>query len=262
MIIAHISDLHFGACDNTVAEALHTSLHDHQPDLIIVSGDITQSATESEFLQARAFFDRLSAPVFVIPGNHDLPGIDLRRFWHPFARYKRHISQNLNPVLQTGLSDIAGLNSARMILPHWNWANGSVSALQRRALRHFFQTSHAPWRLLVIHHPLQSPKEFPLDITVFNGRKLLRTIDEARIDLVLAGHQHHAYIESRNSPDHTTLFVSASTAMSTRTRRQPNGYNLLHLSPDTVRIDLLRLENGHFQPFSALTHTRTPKKPL
>ncbi|WP_140984245.1 metallophosphoesterase family protein [Asticcacaulis tiandongensis] len=260
MIIAHISDLHFGACDNEIADLLLTQLNDSGADLIIASGDITQSATETEFIQARAFFDRLKAPVFVIPGNHDLPGIDFRRFWHPFERYKRHIAEDLNPVLQTGLSDIVGLNSARMILPHWNWANGSISALQRRAMRNFFKASHAPWRILVVHHPLQSPKEFPLDITVFNGQKLLKAIDESRIDLVLAGHQHHAYIESRNTPDHTTLFVSASTAMSTRVRRQPNGFNILHLSPDTARIDQLRLENGLFRVFSALTHTKKPNK--
>lgn len=256
MIIAHISDLHFGAHDPEVAAILLAQLNDSAPDLVIVSGDITQSATETEFTEARAFFDALKAPVFAIPGNHDLPGIDLRRFWHPFERYKRYIAHELNPILQTGLSDILGLNSARMILPHWNWANGSVSALQRRALRRFFTASTTPWRILVIHHPLQSPKEFPLDITVFNSRPLLQAIDETRIDLVLAGHQHHAYIETRNTGDHTTLFLSASTAMSTRIRRQPNGFNLLHLSEAALRIDMLRFEDGHFRTFSALTHTK------
>ena len=256
MKIAHISDLHFGAHDPVVGDALLAHLVEAAPDLVIASGDITQSATDTEFAAARVFFDELPMEVFVIPGNHDLPGFDLTRFINPFARYKRHLIDALDPELAAGPVHIKGINTARRILPHWNWANGAVSAKQRREIARAFAAATAPWRILVLHHPLMSPKEFPLDITVFNAKELLQTIAGQRIDIVLAGHQHHAYIETRQETEHKTLFVSASTAMSTRIRRQPQGFNMLEFSDTTVRIDMLRYADGRFTTFEALTHTK------
>ena len=257
MKIAHISDLHFGAHDPAARDALLAHLIEARPHLVIASGDITQSATDAEFAAARMFFDELPMEVFVIPGNHDLPGFDLTRFINPFARYKRHLIDVLDPELAAGPVHIKGINTARRILPHWNWANGAVSAKQRRDIARAFVTATAPWRILVLHHPLMSPKEFPLDIIVFNAKELLKTIADQRIDIVLAGHQHHAYIETRQETDHKTLFVSASTAMSTRIRRQPQGFNMLEFNDTTVRIDMLRYADGRFITFEALSETKS-----
>ena len=154
---------------------------------------------------------------------------------------------------------IKGINTARRILPHWNWANGAVSAKQRREIARTFEAATAPWRILVLHHPLMSPKEFPLDITVFNSKALLQTIADQRIDIVLAGHQHHAYIETRQEVTHKTLFVSASTGTSTRIRRQPQGFNLLEFTDTTLRIDQLRYADGRFTTFEALSHKEPHK---
>ncbi len=260
MKIAHISDLHFGCASDTVREALMQTLHEAAPDLVIASGDITQSATVPEFQEAEAFFQQLPLPWLCIPGNHDLPGMDMARFINPFARYKRHIAKDLNPEFRSPLVHIKGLNSARMILPHWNWANGSISAHQCRDLAQTFATSTAPWRICVLHHPLMNSKDFPLDVTLFNRARLLTTLSEQKVDIVLAGHQHHAYIETEDLSAHTTLFVNASTAMSTRIRRQPNGFNMLHFSDTAVRIDMLRYDKGVFETFSALTHSKAVKR--
>ncbi|MFT3998137.1 MAG: metallophosphoesterase [Asticcacaulis sp.] len=256
MRIAHISDLHFGAHDLRVTGILLNALIDARPDLILASGDITQDATVAEFEQARDFFKTLPAPVFVIPGNHDLPGIDARRFIQPWKRYREHLGRDLEPAQRHPLVDIKGINSARMILPAFNWAYGSISAGQRRAISDFFGASTAPWRLLTLHHPPLNPSEFPLDVTVFNADKLLETVAEARVDIILSGHQHHAYVETRVMKGHTSLFVCASTAMSVRIRKQPQGFNLLNFSEKSVRIELRQLTGERFEPLSAVTHTK------
>jgi 3',5'-cyclic AMP phosphodiesterase CpdA len=256
MKIAHISDLHFGVTDASVLAALTASLREAEPDLVIASGDITQSALTPEFVEARAFFDALDVPLFCVPGNHDLPGMDLMRFLNPFGRYKQHIAHDLNPEFRSELIDIKGINSARMILPHWNWANGAVSHSQRRAIGRTFAEGDGAWRMVVLHHPPMNSKDFPLDVSLDGAKEFVETLAEERVDLVLAGHQHHAYIESRVVNDHTCVFLNASTATSTRIRRQPNGYNLIQIAPDHLRIDLLRYENGGFSIFEALTHTR------
>ena len=257
MKIAQISDLHFGAHDDAVSEALLGHLVAAAPDLVIASGDLTQSATAAEFAQACAFFARLPMPVFAIPGNHDLPGMDITRFFRPFRRYRRFIAEDLEPHFHGDGVRIKGINSARMILPHWNWANGAVSQAQCRATKEAFAGSAEPWRVFVLHHPVMNSKDFPLAVTVFNRDALLKTLCEQRVDIVLAGHQHHAYIETRLGEGHTTLFVNASTATSTRLRRQPNGFNMLDFTGKSVRIDMLRYHDGAFSTFEALTHTKT-----
>lgn len=256
MKIAHISDLHFGCIEPAVADALAAHLNNMRPDLVIASGDITQSATDQEFRDARAWFDRLQLPILAIPGNHDLPGMDVSRFLNPFARYRHHLGQDLEPEFRSDVIHIKGLNTARMILPHWNWANGAVSDRQCRDLFRIFVDSTAPWRMCIIHHPVMNPKEFPLDVAVFNRDAFMKTVASLRIDLVLAGHQHHAYTETREEDGHTTLFLNASTATSKRIRRQPNGFNMLEFSPSSVRIDMLQWTGSAFETLSALTRTK------
>lgn len=261
MKIVQISDLHFGCLSVPAVVALVAALREQAPDLVIASGDITQSATTEEFAAARAFFDGLNAPLFVIPGNHDLPGMDPMRFIKPFGRYRRHVSRDLEPDFRSEVVDIKGINSARMIMPHWNWANGAVSARQRRDIVAFFEASTAPWRMFVMHHPLVGAKELPLDVAVFGQDAALETLARQRVDLVLAGHQHHAFVEPVERDGHTTLFVNAGTTTSQRLRRQPNGFNLLAFTPTTVRIDMLRLNGERFETFAAVTHTKAGTGP-
>ena len=256
MKIAQISDLHFGCTAPDVVTALRDALHTQAVDLVIASGDITQDGTTAEFAEARVFFETLTPPVFAIPGNHDLPGMDLRRFIHPFNRYRRAISTELEPDRRGDVVDIKGLNSARMILPHPNWANGAVSQRQCDDIDAFFAASTAPWHMVVLHYPLVASPELPLDTAVFGRQRALETLARARVDIVLAGHQHHAFADPVLRNGHTTVFVNASTATSTRLRKQPNGFNLLDFSPDAVRISQLRYGANGFEVFSVLSHSK------
>jgi len=232
------------------------ALHDKGPDLIIVSGDITQSATVSEFADAQAFLRDLPAPWLCIPGNHDLPGMDIERFTNPFGRYRRFIAEDLDPSFTSPLVDIKAINSARKILPYWNWANGGVSSQQCRETAKFFTASKAPWRMFVLHHPLVSARELPLDVKVMNRTAILKTLKEHRIDLVLAGHQHHAFTDVEEADGHKTIFLNASTATSIRLRKQPNGFNLLTFTQKDLRIDLFRLHNQDFEIFEAFSYVK------
>lgn len=256
MKIAHISDLHFGCASEEVTAILRRYLIEAAPDLVIASGDITQSATDAEFVAAKAFFDTLPMPVLCIPGNHDLPGMDLERFVAPWARYKRHLGDDLEPEFTSPLVHVKGINTARRVLGHWNWANGSVSRRQCRDITRTYNGSKAPWRVFVMHHPVMNTREMPLEVSLFNRNRLLDCLDENHVDIVLAGHQHHAYLENRVVGNHTTLFLNASTAMSLRLRRQPNGFNMLDFKETSVRIDRLELRGDAFQIAWAESHSK------
>ena len=87
-VLAHLSDLHFGRTDTRVVEALLADLQHHRPDLVVISGDITQRARTYQFAEARAFLDRLPCPAVIVPGNHDLVPLyrPLGRLFNPPSR--------------------------------------------------------------------------------------------------------------------------------------------------------------------------------
>ena len=100
--ILHISDLHFGPpLVQDVADAVVNVAGSLSPDVVVVSGDLTQRATRDQFEAAKTFIGRLpQVPTLVIPGNHDVPLYRLfQRFSNPHGLYKEIISEDLNPVI-------------------------------------------------------------------------------------------------------------------------------------------------------------------
>src|SRR6218665_249623 len=154
MRICHLSDLHFGHHDTKLADGLAADVLSQNPDLVVVSGDFTQVGSEEEFRAARAFLDRLEKPVFTVPGNHDVPAHNLiRRFLDPYGLYRRFIAQDLEPVLHLGDVVIAGIRTSRRARFEANWAHGSISRAELRALAgRFAVTTPNALRIVVAHH--------------------------------------------------------------------------------------------------------------
>ncbi|MGD0565613.1 MAG: metallophosphoesterase, partial [Roseiarcus sp.] len=90
--IAHLSDLHFGRLDRAIPPALIAAIDAAEPDVVVLSGDLTQRARRREFDDAREFLDDLPSPQIVVPGNHDVPLYNVvARTLTPLARYRRTI---------------------------------------------------------------------------------------------------------------------------------------------------------------------------
>src|SRR5436190_8754647 len=90
--IAHLSDLHFGRVAPETLSPLRDAVASLRPDLVAVSGDLTQRARKRQFQQARDFLDSLPGPQVVVPGNHDVPLYNvLARWLWPLENYRRHI---------------------------------------------------------------------------------------------------------------------------------------------------------------------------
>jgi len=82
MIIAQISDTHlagrgkktYGIApmgDNLSKCVEHINQFNPAPDLVLVTGDITCSGKPEEYDLAASLLNKLHAPYFIIPGNHD-----------------------------------------------------------------------------------------------------------------------------------------------------------------------------------------------
>ena len=96
--LAHLSDLHFDRVDPVVVEALALAVTAARPDVVAISGDLTQRARSTQFRQARAFLDRLPQPQVIVPGNHDMPLYNVvQRLLTPRRGYRRHVTDDLRP---------------------------------------------------------------------------------------------------------------------------------------------------------------------
>ena len=159
--IAHISDLHFGRHSDAIAEDLLTSIGDHKPDVIAFSGDFTQRARTSEFVQARVFLDRIAQPKLLVPGNHDVPLYNLfSRFLRPFTKYDLHFGSAGQPSNFYADDEIAmlGVNTARS----FTRKNGRVSVAQMQQIASVLGAlPRDVFKILVTHHPLASPEGTP-----------------------------------------------------------------------------------------------------
>ncbi len=234
--ILHISDLHFGRVDPPVAVALAARIAAIAPDVIVVSGDLTQRARRREFAAARAFLDRLSPPKVIVPGNHDIPLYDVaRRFLSPLERYRRFVA---DPGGSTFIDDevvIVGVNTARSLV----FKGGRINAAQVRRVRDRFCESGERVRILVTHHPFHLAAAGHRDL-VGRASMALSGLRECMPDILLAGHMHsHETGTTAGRYDlggASALVVQAGTATSIRGRGERNSFNLLQIERNAVNV--------------------------
>jgi 3',5'-cyclic AMP phosphodiesterase CpdA len=239
--IVHISDLHFGRTDQVLVHAVTQKIQDAKPDVLIVSGDLTQRARSWQFEAARGFLDRFECPKIVVPGNHDVP-LDnpFARFLRPLAKYRRHVCRELSPTYQDDEIAIRGINTARS----FTRSRGSISDRQIEQAREFFShVSQNLVKIIVTHHPFDFPETLKDKYLLKRAKHAIAALAEYQADLYLAGHAHvpFAGLSARRYTvaHHTALIVQAGTGISTRTRTEPNSFNLIHIHRPSITVDQL-----------------------
>ncbi|MBA3452513.1 MAG: metallophosphoesterase [Deltaproteobacteria bacterium] len=240
-IIAHISDPHFGRDIPSVCKGLLDELNGvtaPKPSLVAISGDLTQRARASQFREARAFLDQLTAPYLVVPGNHDIPLYDVfRRFGDPMGRYEHYISKNMTPFYEDDEMVVCGMNTAH----GHTIKDGIVRPDQLATVCEQFALHPKRWKLLVAHHPFVIPRQVDDSYLVDGAAGALPSLVAVRVDMILTGHLHVSYAHAPDAAgyrndDHSVLGVNAGTCMSDRHRGEPNSYNRLEINGDMVTI--------------------------
>ena len=158
--IVHLSDLHFDRVDPVIVESLREEINVDPPDLVAVSGDLTQRAHRHEYRQAGEFLRSLKAPVLAVPGNHDISYIHLlQRFADPFRRWRRYVSRELEPTWRDDTVVVFGLNTARRAALSLDWSNGRFGLRQLVRFRKRCETVPDNLvRIVVAHHALHPPE--------------------------------------------------------------------------------------------------------
>ncbi|MEQ8900709.1 MAG: metallophosphoesterase [Roseovarius sp.] len=217
---------------------LTADMQGHVPDLIMVSGDLTNLGLCSEYRAARHWLDTLGDParVMTIPGNHealvtgawDRGAAQWQPYWQGDAEHESTDVTCAFPVLRRrgGLA-LIGVSSAVVSPP--GFAVGEVGRGQRDRLVALLHQTRAEglFRLLMIHHP-------PLPGTV-SSRKHLRDhaefcalLEREGVEMVLHGHSHRSHHQMLPTCDGPAPVIGVPSASSMH--HEPAAYNLYRIT--------------------------------
>lgn len=257
--ILHTSDLHFGRPVATERlDSLQRSILDLNPDAVAVSGDLTQRCSIREFLKAREYLDKIreSAPVIVIPGNHDvrwlgtmarnlgivgLLGDHAHKF--KYSRYRKYISPELNPSLEVPGAIIAACNTAHGIsrgsLTRRIRDLGVIGHVNAQDLKEvdaaFSKATPGAARIVMIHHnPIRGSISRRHGLA--NTERALRAFANLGAELVLCGHDHQDAVHTieKTAPG---LVISTAGTISNRLRKgRPSSFNIVETSQHKLVI--------------------------
>jgi 3',5'-cyclic AMP phosphodiesterase CpdA len=244
--LIHISDVHFGGvADIAQIEALEALTPDLEPDLIVVSGDLSQRARHGEFQRARALKRELerTAPVYVIPGNHDV-----QWWWRPFlpftparkyVKYREYFGETLTPELDLPEALVVGVLTAHGV------AWGSLTPRLRdiavkghlpkaeieRATARFAAAAPGQARILVMHHNLMRGA-LSHRMGLAHWKAAQRRVAASGADVVLCGHDHQEAIETLGD-----VIVICAGTLSTRSRgRRAPVFNRVVFEEDAIHV--------------------------
>jgi 3',5'-cyclic AMP phosphodiesterase CpdA len=235
--IVHVSDIHFGRIDPATVQPLRDAIARAMPDLVAVSGDLTQRARRQEFAAAKEFLESLPFHRLVVPGNHDVPLYNVvTRFTVPLARYRRTITDDLSPIYRDDEMIVIGVNTARS----WTWGEGRINARQvDDVVAHLSGAPRDLIRIVVTHHPFDLPEGVGEERLLGRATMAMAKLSTAGADLFLAGHLHVSHIghtaERYQIAGHSALVVQAGT-VSTRSRGEQPSFNVLRIQRPEISV--------------------------
>jgi hypothetical protein len=213
--VLHLSDLHFA--ESTQAAQWHTQLMldlRNQMQIeslsgIVLSGDITNHATNDQFGYAQRFLERVcktfavpSGRLLVVPGNHDVNWSltdSGQNGFPPYASFHQTVTGSKYPLDPAKQSTVMHWPEHNLVLVGFNsaWktdrANPARAGLHEEAfadaVAHVMEdrTYRDCTKLAVWHHP---PSELSTEAGLDGA--LLQQLAQAGFQLVLHGHIHRA----------------------------------------------------------------------
>ena len=244
MKLIQISDLHFGMNKEELIEPFLNSLKRIQPDLIVISGDLTQRATKEQYGLFTNFVKKLPGIILIVPGNHDIPLYPHQlfiRMFSPFKYYKRYVHSELTTQFENDEVRILGVNSVNP----YRVTKGRLSEDTMQKIETYFSKPFSGLNILFFHHnfDLMEGTHKPLE----NYEEFINYLRKSPINIVCAGHSHYAninLIEKYNKQ--SCVFLHAGSLLCTRTKDGFNSYYQLENINELCHITCHTVQNNEF----------------
>lgn len=253
----HVSDLHFGRHSvPEQVEGVKRLMAEEKLDAIVISGDLSQRTRTREFEQAAAFIKlaEARAPVLVVPGNHDTAWwtapLGFGSVRAMYARYRKYVRDDLEPVLRIPGATIVGLNSAHGIrsftltrrLRDLSVVGALLPEQWAKAGREFAAAPAGDAKVLVLHHNLLLG-DLSHRWGLSNRAGGIRSALGSGADLVLCGHDHQAKVDAVEpvGPNDRRIVVACASTLTTRVRGGgPGSINAIEVDDETIQVNVLQ----------------------
>lgn len=225
MLLVQVSDTHFGGGEfqPEIFEAAVREINDLEPDVVVVTGDLTDNGILSQYRQARARLRAFSCKSKIFcSGNHDYRSTG-------YLLFKRFFPGR--PIVNVDQSVIAVVSTAR---PERN--DGEAGHRQMLWLRRALSKFRKRFKIVMMHHHLVPvPDTGPNTIPILDAGDVLRSLIRSRIDLVLCGHRHRPWLWNLEG----LSIVHAGSLSSERLRGfYSNSYNIIEVDGQDFKAEL------------------------
>jgi len=235
--IIQVSDIHFG--EKTFSQGLKNNLikqiTEENPDLIIISGDITTQGYLNEYNDVSTFLDDLKSvtETHVVPGNHDARNVGLLHFEKYIGKRKFvHIDKSGGFAIIGLDSSEPDINDGQIGLDQLEWLKLELEKISSDICK--IVTFH--------HHLLPIPQTGRERNILLDSGDLLRVFIDYGVDFVLNGHKHVPNVWMIEKM--VTLNSGTATTMKLRGNTYPS-YNELLLDDCGIFVNLINTETGY-----------------
>jgi 3',5'-cyclic AMP phosphodiesterase CpdA len=249
--VLQVSDLHAGTREEPEVESdLRVLVAELDPELVVVSGDLSHRNRREQHARAAALLRSLDRPLLVIPGNHDIPRWPPRRLTGTFEEFLREWPDT-EPVYRSERIVVVGLNSVRP----WKYQGGALRPAQLERTRQ--ELADAPpgtFRMVALHHHLLGAPWRATKRTIANRTGVLGTLVDAGAELIVAGHVHQSAVAERREFEVVSGDVRGTTVVTAPGLGQPRpsrrgearGLHCYEVDERTIRVLTYAWERVHW----------------
>ncbi len=239
--ILHISDIHTGTAEQTeLQRALPPLVAELDPELVLMSGDLTHRGRREQHERAAAFVRGFERQLVVIPGNHDIPPWSVGRFTHTFREFDRQWPER-DPVHRSEAMLVIGLNSVRP----YRHQSGAISSEQlARAQELLAAAPVGVLRVVAVHHHLLGAPWRAWKPPLSRRKHVLATLVASGAELIVAGHVHQSSVAERrefevvHGGERSAVIATAPGLGQPRPKRrgEARGFHLYESDAETLRV--------------------------
>ncbi len=246
--LVHFSDIHFGRdVDLLQIAALETLVPTLGPTAVVISGDLTQRARHGELQRALALVRTLerTAPVHVVPGNHDVQWwaspFDLLGEDRKYTKYRRYFGSGLSPTTTLpGLQIASALSSHGVVWGSMTWkfwrdtaVKGHLSLAEvERCRSRLSDAAPGDLRVVVLHHNVLRGR-ISRRMGLARSATAAERLAGSGADLILCGHDHEEAVGTIGAG----VVVSTAGTHTSRTRgHRPSAFNVIEADRAEIRV--------------------------
>jgi len=210
VFIAQVTDCHLpadpegsyrGINPRLNLEALLETVRARRPDLLLLTGDLSEDGSRASYRALRSIFQSFEAPVLALPGNHDDAALLEETFpGSPVDAIR---------VSEHGAWQIVRLNSCLPGAPEGQVSDRAIAELEQHLAGNAGRA-----QLIALHHqPVAVGNPWIDRYPLMNPQPLLQLIDGySNVKAVVWGHIHQEFSTERNG---TVMLGGPSSAINT-----------------------------------------------